>query len=82
MQLSVEEAKPATWGLDPLFHTHVKLFLSEVERMFRPAVDAQYAVYADAVRFIRFSPGLPGRPIRLVHIEGYVVHVTQFHKVR
>jgi hypothetical protein len=81
MQLSVEEGKPSTWGLDPLFHTHVKLFLSEVQSMFRPKVDGPNDVYADAVYFIRFHPRNPGRPVRLVHVEGYIVHVTQFHKV-
>lgn len=77
----MKTSTPATWGLDPLFNAHVKLFLVELGRTERPEVDEVHAAAADAVRFLRFSPGTPLRPIRLVHIAGFVVNAYQFQKV-
>jgi hypothetical protein len=81
--VSVEPCKPGTWGLDPLFHAHVKLFLVQIDRMQRPpVVDTAHAAAADAVHFLRFARDAPPRPVRLVHVAGIVVHAVQYNKAR
>jgi hypothetical protein len=73
----VDASNSLTWGLDPLFHVHVKLPLSVLPRMTRPPVPAAHAAAATAVRFHAFGDGAP-RPLRLVHVAGVVVHVARF----
>lgn len=81
MEVGADPAIPATWGLDPLFCVHVKLFIAEIAKMKRPATDERYTAQADAIRFLCFAPGMPSRPIRLVHVAGFVVNAYQFQKV-
>eukprot|EP00173_Palmaria_palmata_P003913 Plantae.Rhodophyta-Palmaria_palmata.ctg4367.p1 GENE.Plantae.Rhodophyta-Palmaria_palmata.ctg4367~~Plantae.Rhodophyta-Palmaria_palmata.ctg4367.p1 ORF type:complete len:242 (-),score=8.20 Plantae.Rhodophyta-Palmaria_palmata.ctg4367:48-773(-) len=70
-----------TWGLDPLFHTHVKLPLSALTRMTVPALPPSVAVATlSGVRLYNFGPALPARPLQLIHVSGYVVSCVRYRK--
>lgn len=68
--------KPVFWGLDPLFHTYVKLLAGMLSGM----VPGEWGD-GDSVYFYSFVPGYP-RPVRLVSIAGVVVFVSKHQKVK
>lgn len=72
-------SKPVLWGLDPLFHVHVKLFA----RMLLNMIPGQGTGLEDPpVFFYRFNRQSQPRPVRLVTIAGVVVQRQDYRKVR
>ncbi|CDF36090.1 unnamed protein product [Chondrus crispus] len=67
--------KPVLWGLDPLFHVHVKLFAGSLGRM-KPGQWGD----GDSVYFSSFVRGYP-RPVRLASLAGLVVFISKHQKV-
>lgn len=78
MSVKVDPCVPLTWGLDPLFHVHVKLFFASLSRMTRPRVE--HGAVHNVVRFLSFGKDLPARPLRYAHVAGTVVHVARFRR--
>lgn len=69
--------KPMMWGLDPLFHSHVKMFASMLLDMVPGAWGD-----GDSVYLRTFSPSVGLRPIRLVSFAGVVIFFQQHQKVK
>lgn len=69
-------SKPVVWGLDPLFHTHVKLFTCVLRQLIPANWGDRGSIY-----FYKFSETTRPRPIRLVHVAGIVVYVIHRNKV-
>ncbi|CAN8076507.1 unnamed protein product [Agarophyton chilense] len=63
------------WGLDPLFHAHVKMLVGMLHRLTQPKSHK-----TKAVAFYRYAPHQPARPLRLVHISGIVVFLARHTK--
>lgn len=78
MSVKVDPSVPLTWGLDPLFHVHVKLFFVSLSRMTRAPVDHEDV--HNVVRFLSFGKDLPPRPLRYVHVAGTVIHLARYRK--
>ncbi len=69
--------KPYLWGLDPLFHAHVKI----VAKMLQHMIPGRGTGLADPpVWFYSFVNKAPPRPIRLVAIGGVVVQKHEYKK--
>lgn len=69
--------KPMLWGLDPLFHVHVKIVAKMLEHM----IPGRGTGLDDPpIWFYSFVDGAPPRPIRLVAIGGVIVRKHSFKK--
>lgn len=70
--------KPMLWGLDPLFHVHVKI----LSRMLKHMVPGEGTGLEDApVYFYQFNLQSPPRPVRLVAVAGILVQKQEYRKV-
>lgn len=70
--------KPLSWGLDPLFHVHVKI----LARMLKHMIPGQGTGIEDApVYFYQFNTHSPPRPLRLVAVGGVLVQKQDYKKV-
>eukprot|EP00171_Calliarthron_tuberculosum_P020760 IDg20760t1 len=69
---------PLSWGLDPLFHVHVKV----LAKMLKHMQPGQGTGRKDApVYFYQFNAEYPPRPLRLVAVGGILVKKQAYKKL-